>query len=169
MTQKWIVRMGSCMLVLMLWVSKLPAEAAENMRFYGTLIAPPPCQINDGRVIEVNFGDDLLTTKIDGVNYRKSIDYTLDCSAAGSNAIRMQIQGAGAWFDGSVLATVERRDLGIAIKVGSSDFPLSINSWVALSSNSTKPALAAVPVKASGSQLDSGRFSAGATLLFEYQ
>ncbi|WP_162302916.1 fimbrial protein [Serratia sp. P2ACOL2] len=139
------------------------------MRFYGTLIAPLPCIINGGQVIEVNFGDDLVTSRIDGRNYRKDIEYTLDCRNAGANTVQMQIQGTGASFDGKVLATLERTDLGIALKTddGPSNF-LNINTWLKIQFGTT-PRLGAVPVKAEGSQLQPGSFSAGATMLIEYQ
>jgi type 1 fimbria pilin len=138
------------------------------VNFTGKVIEGPPCVINNGQVIEVNFGDDLLITRIDGVNYSKTINYTLDCREAGNNAIRMQIKGPAASFDGDVLASVERPELGVAIKLANI-MVLPVNNWLNLESSSTKPALTAVPVKAPNSELRPGRFSAGATMLFEYQ
>ncbi|CAI1123967.1 putative minor fimbrial subunit StfE [Serratia quinivorans] len=143
-------------------------QAQDRVNFNIQVIEGPPCNINNGQAIEVNFGDDLLITRIDGVNYSKTIDYTLDCREAGNNAIRMQIQGLVASFDGNVLATVERPELGVAIKLANA-MPMPINGWLNLASSSTKPALTAVPVKAPNSVLQPGRFSAGATMLFEYQ
>ena len=156
-------------LALTLLSAGLPVTAAENMRFYGTLIEPPPCQVNGDRAIEVDFGEDVLTTRVDGVNYSKPINYTLDCTGAGTRAIRVQIQGAPASFNGNVLATVERSDLGIALKLAGVGLTMPINSWVKLESTSTKLDLQAVPVKAPGSQLTAGRFTAGATMVFDYQ
>ncbi|CAI1175986.1 putative minor fimbrial subunit StfE [Serratia quinivorans] len=135
----------------------------------GTVLESAPCKINGGNTISVYFGEDLLTTRIDGVNYRKPVNYTLDCTNAGNRAIRMQIQGLSASFDNKMLATAERRDLGIALRLTARDAEWPINSWMQLDSSMTAPALQAVPVKALGSQLTAGRFSAGATLVVDYQ
>lgn len=55
--------------------------AAEEiaMHFRGGLIAPPPCVINAGAKIDVDFGSRVGIKKVDGVNYRQVIDYQLDC------------------------------------------------------------------------------------------
>ncbi|SPZ65782.1 putative minor fimbrial subunit StfE [Serratia quinivorans] len=166
MQNKHILRAAAaCSLAVLL--GGLPVRAEENMRFLGTLISPPPCIINGGQMIEVNFGDELVTSRIDGVNYRKDIDYSLDCRNAGANSVQMQIQGNAATFDGSVLATVERSELGIALKTEAGP-PMNINTWHKIQFGAT-PKLAAVPVKATGSQLQAGSFTAGATMLIEYQ
>ncbi|WP_238387483.1 fimbrial protein [Serratia sp. P2ACOL2] len=138
------------------------------LNFTGKVIEAPPCNINNGQVIEVNFGDDLQTTRIDGENYRKNIDYVLDCREAGSNAIRMQIRGPAASFDNRMLATVERPELGISIKLANIMI-FSVNDWLRMDSSSIKPALTAAPAKAPNSELQPGNFSAGATMVFEYQ
>ncbi|CAI1948977.1 MULTISPECIES: fimbrial protein [Serratia] len=156
------------LLVLAVLAGGMPATAAENMRFYGTLISPPPCTINNGQMIEVNFGDDLLTTKVDGVNYSRPINYTLDCTVAGNKAVRMMIQGTASSFDNSVLATAERTGLAIAVKPEAVDQVLPINSWMRLTTQSA-PKLRAVPVRASWMELTPGAFTAGATLLVDYQ
>lgn len=170
MKYKQIGWMGNLGLLALMWlVGSVPVEAAENMRLFGTLISAPACIINNGQMIEVNFGDDLLTSKIDGVNYSKPIVYTLDCKEAGNKGVRMQIKGTAASFDNTVLATVERRNLGIVVKMEGVDHVLPINNWFNLSTNAAKPPLRAVPIKERGSELTPGSFSAGATLLFEYQ
>ncbi|MDU7466733.1 MAG: fimbrial protein [Serratia marcescens] len=131
----------------------------------GTVIASSPCKINGDRVIEVNFGDDLMTSKVDGVNYRKMINYTLDCRGASSNKLRLKIQGTAASFDSTVLAT-ERSNMGL--KLWSGRVAIPINGWFPFDSSS-QPFLEVVPVKAQGSTLSTGRFSAGATMVVEYQ
>lgn len=44
------------------------AQAADNLKFHGTLISPPNCTISNGNTIEVEFGD-VLINKIDGTRY----------------------------------------------------------------------------------------------------
>ena len=50
----------------------LGSSALANLRFDGTLIEPPPCTINSGGTIVVDFGD-VGVNKVDGVNYRKTV------------------------------------------------------------------------------------------------
>ncbi|WP_232734438.1 hypothetical protein [Serratia sp. TKO39] len=47
------------------------AEKTVDMQFRGTLIAPPPCTLNDDGIIDVDFGDRVGINKVDGVNSDK--------------------------------------------------------------------------------------------------
>ncbi|PNU37053.1 fimbrial protein [Serratia marcescens] len=128
-----------------------------------TVVAPPPCTINDDKPIEVNFGE-VMTTRVDGENYRMPVNYSLSCSGATSNAMKLQIKGTGAAFDGNVLRT-DKTGLGIALLRDGNKLPL--NGWTNFS-YPDKPALWAVPVKQSGVTLSGGEFTAGATLSVAY-
>ncbi|OQV36223.1 fimbrial protein [Serratia marcescens] len=129
-----------------------------------TVVAPPPCTINDDRPIEVDFGD-VMTTRVEGDNYRMPVNYTLSCTEASSNAMRLQVQGNGASFDGSVLRT-NKTGLGIRLQQG--DSKLAVNSWLNFTYPNV-PALWATPVKQSGATLTGGEFTAGATMKVAYQ
>lgn len=131
----------------------------------GTVVAPLPCVINGNKIIDVNFGDDLLTSGVDGKNYIKTVDYSLECNTGGRNALKLQVQGNSASFDGSALQT-NLANLGIALKANGN--ALAINGWI----NFTypyKPVLQAVPVKRTGSTLANGKFTSAATLMISYQ
>lgn len=129
-----------------------------------TVVAPPPCVINDDRPIEVDFGD-VLTTRVDGNNYRLPIDYTLTCTDASSNAMKLQIRGNGAAFNPAVLQT-DQPALGIALQKDGS--MLAVNDWLKFT-YPDKPQLYAVPVKQAGAILKVGGFSAAATFTVDYQ
>lgn len=129
-----------------------------------TVLAPPACVINDNLPVEVNFGD-VMTTRVDGNNYRRRVKYTLSCTGASSNSIRLQVHGVGAAFDNKVLLT-QKTGLGIALLQGGNRLP--INSWLNFT-YPTLPVLEAVPVKQEGITLSAGEFSAGATLKVAYQ
>ncbi|MCT4715249.1 fimbrial protein [Enterobacteriaceae bacterium H18W14] len=124
-----------------------------------------PCEINNGEVISVDFGDDLLTTLIDGNEYKKAISYSLDCSQGASDALKIKISGSAAAFDNAVLQT-NQQDLGIALFSNSQ--PLPLNEWLNFDRNS-QPLLMAAPVKSPGSHLKGGAFSAVATMMIDYQ
>ncbi|MDU7767913.1 MAG: fimbrial protein [Serratia marcescens] len=83
---------------------QLSAEANTLVNVRVTVLSPP-CVINGGQPIEVNFGDEVMTTRIDGSNYRRPVNYTLTCNGQSSNALKLQVQGAAAGFDGQLLRT----------------------------------------------------------------
>lgn len=137
----------------------------SNIRVTVTIVGPPPCVINNNNLIEVNFGNDVMTTRIDGSYKKQPVSYSVECKNAPSNAMKVQIQGNGAGFDGEVLRT-DKEGLGIALLRNGN--PQPINSWI----NFTYPNLPqfeAVPVKQAGATLSGGKFTAGATMKVEYQ
>ncbi|MBH2585414.1 fimbrial protein [Serratia marcescens] len=140
---------------------------AENIdiKVTVTIVAPPPCVINGDSLIEVDFGNEVMTTRIDGSYKKQAINYTVECKDAPSNAMKLQIQGNGAGFDGDVLQT-NKGNLGIALLRSGSSQP--INEWINFTYPNL-PRLEAVPVKKAGATLTGGAFSAGATMKVEYQ
>ncbi|CAI1508201.1 fimbrial protein [Serratia ficaria] len=138
-----------------------PGEAAMN--FKGTLVVPS-CVVNDNKTIDVDFGD-VLTTRVDGTNYRKQLSYTLTCESGVSKALKLQVQGTAAAFNGELLNT-SVTGLGIRLRNGGSNLP--VNSWLNFT-YPNKPTLWVVPVQKSGVTLAGGQFSATATLKVAYQ
>ena len=129
-----------------------------------TVVAPPPCVINDDRPIDVEFGD-VMTSRVDGYNYKMPVNYTLSCTGGTSNAMKLQVKGTGAAFDTTLLQT-NKAKLGIELRQG--DSKLAVNDWLNFTFPN-KPELWAVPVKQSGATLTGGEFSAGATMTVAYQ
>lgn len=162
--KRWPVWGGVCMVVLSLSALRAVADSAM-VTIKVTVVAPPPCIINGDQVIDVDFGSDVVTRRVDGVNYLKTVDYSLVCNGNISNAMKLQIQGATTAFDRSALQT-NMADLGVALKANGS--ALTVNDWVNFT-YPNKPVLQAVPVKRAGSTLNGGDFSAGATLMVDYQ
>ncbi|MFV8987814.1 fimbrial protein [Serratia fonticola] len=145
-------------------LTSVPVSAMPvNIR--GTVILPPPCTINNNQTIWVDFGDEVMTTRIDGVNYKQTISYSLSCDIQKSNDLKMRIQGGPAGFGTGLLGT-NNGDLGIALYYGTQR--LNINTWFNYT-YPTQPVLYAVPVKRSGATLAGGEFNASATLLIDYQ
>jgi hypothetical protein len=80
------------------------ASAAEGdtttITINGTLIDGPQCVIDGNNTVDVKFGDDLITRLVDGVNYKKEIQYGLTCTGLNSNALKLTIRGSLASFGG---------------------------------------------------------------------
>lgn len=154
-------RAGALLSVLL---TSVPVSAMQvNIR--GTVILPPPCTINNNQTIRVDFGDEVMTTRIDGVNYKQAISYTLDCDIQKSNNLKMSIQGGPASFNAGLLSS-NKTDLAIALYQGTQQ--LTLNTWFNYT-YPNQPVLYAVPVKRSGATLTGGEFTASATLLIDYQ
>ncbi|MGO2146013.1 MAG: fimbrial protein [Serratia bockelmannii] len=156
----------SCLLMFtaMLWGGNGNAETPVTVKV--TIMAPLPCTLNANKQINVDFGDEIMTTRIDGKEYRQPVNYELDCKGQAKNAMKLQIKGDGAVYDGTVLRT-SRDGLGIAFEQQPGK-KLPINSWV----NFNYPDLIdlfAVPVKKSGADLKTGAFTASAMLRVDYQ
>lgn len=135
-----------------------------NVTVSGTVI-DPACVINGNAPINIDFGNDILISNIDGNAYEQPIPYTLDCSAATAKTLKLQLKGTGAAFDSTLLLT-SKADLGIELRSNSRKLP--VNSWENFT-DPARPALSAVLVKNSGGTLTGGAFTATSTLLIDYQ
>lgn len=147
-----------------------PAQAKDgeaDMIFHGTLIEPPPCTINDGNQVEVDFGDRVGINKVDGVNYRQQLNYQITCdkSVGGTWALKLSLSGSAAGFDNDALLTDKT---GLGIRVYQGDKPFTPNSSVKINL-ANPPRLDAVPIKQAGATLTEGVFEAWATLRADYE
>lgn len=168
MEKKYYSAWKAALLIMTLFsmmVLSAASRAVTNINVSGTIMAPPPCVINGDKTIVVNFGNNVVISRVDGSNYLTTIDYTLECKGNTKNAMKMMIEGTGATFDSGVLQT-NRTDLGIALKQNGQ--PLKVYQWVNFT-YPAKPVLQAVPVQRSGATLPTGIFYAGATLKVDYQ
>lgn len=149
----------------LLWFVSQSVQAETSLVIRAVIIAPAPCVINNGTTLDVPFGNDLQTSRVDGVNYRRGVPYTVICDSPFSNALTLELKGTGAGFDSRVLAT-RKADLGVKLFVNGTDWPL--NTAVNFTFPNF-PVVQAVPVKREGSKLTGGAFDAAATLVVDYQ
>lgn len=140
-------------------------QAEVGLTIRGVIVAPPSCVINGGSTLNVPFGSDLMTTRIDGVNYKRGVPYTVTCTGHTSNGMTLKLQGTGASFDGTSLST-NNTDLGIRLFINGSVWPLNTLKNFTYP---TLPTMQAVPVKKPGATLIAGAFSASATLVVAQQ
>ncbi|MGQ8776655.1 fimbrial protein [Serratia sp. NA_112.1] len=141
----------------------LAGAAATSTVTIKVKVVQKPCTINAGKPIEVDFGE-VMTTQVDGNNYRTRVNYTLKCNS--SPWVKLQVKGTGAAFDTKLLQTT-KAGLGIQMQLGSNLLP--VNSWRNFYGGFKEPDLWVVPVKQSGVTLSGGEFTAGATMLVDYQ
>lgn len=143
-----------------------PLYAADNMLFHGTLVEPPPCTINDGGMVDVDFGERVGVNKVDGVNYRQTLDYRITCEPGATGLdLSLTLYGQHADYDAAAVQT-DLADLGIQVLQNGQ--PFLINTPVAIDPTHP-PVLEAVPVKKPGATLTGGVFVATATLKAQYE
>lgn len=145
------------------------SACAEDVNFYGVLVPPPQCTISGGNTLEIDFGDKLGVNKIDGVNYRKKVDYQLECPPPDPEAppmkLHLAVNGVATAFDNAALQT----NVGaLGLRLTADDKPLPLNAPITLDPL-RPPELWAVPVKDPNGTLKEGAFEASATLLAEYE
>ena len=123
------------------------------------------CEINNGETVHVDFGSNLQARQLDSENFMKTIDYSLVCEDLTSNDLEMQFEGAAASFSDDYLAT-DREGLGIKLYMNGESMPL--NTWMPFTWPEV-PVLQAAPIKDGASTVETGVFSASATLKIQYQ
>lgn len=126
-----------------------------------------PCVINNNQAIDVDFGNDVVTTDVAAGLAQRFIYYTLDCSGAEpGKTIGMKISGAGAEFNTDYLQT-SMPDLAVKITTdGDVTYPL--NTSMPISNTGEPPMLKATLMQRLGARLATGEFSAAATMSVEY-
>ena len=128
-------------------------------------VLAPPCDLNKGNDIAVDFGKGILASTINGKNYERTLSYTLECPATVSKLLKMQFSGTGAAFNSTLLST-SKNNLGIEIKYDGVKVP--VNDWFNFT-YPNQPVLTAVLVRNSTGGISLGSFSATAMLTVEYQ
>lgn len=150
----------------LLWAMSQGAQARIDLNIRGVIVSPPPCVINGGGSFDTDFGDDLLTTRVDGNNYRVDVNHSIVCTAPTSNDMTMELQGMGTTFEGGRYLQTGQVDLGVKLLFNGVEWPLNTPMNF---THPNYPRLEAVPVKRVGSTLNAGVFSAAATLVVAYQ
>ncbi|WP_208951747.1 fimbrial protein [Rahnella sp. ChDrAdgB13] len=138
--------------------------SSDTLTVNVTVIAEP-CTINGGSPVQVNFGDDILTTGVDGGSYIRDVDYNLACPDATNDDLKMTISGPSAGFDPTVL---QGDQPALGIKLLSDGSPMPLNQPLNFNRN-TPPHVQAVLVKDPAGTLVAGPMAVSATMIVEYQ
>lgn len=159
-----IVKNSLLFILLTLLNGHLFAAEEVAIKLRGGLIAPPPCTINSGGKIDVDFGERVGVNKVDGKNYRQRVDYAITCEQ-GALPWQMTLTLKGAvGFDKAALQT---NNDNLNIRVYQNNTPFIINSTINIEPGNL-PVLEAVPISKPGAVLSEGAFFATATLQAEY-
>lgn len=131
----------------------------------GGLIDTPDCTINGNRTIDVDFGDNIITRQVDGLNFRAPVTFTLSCVNLPDNGLQLSIRGSDADFGSGLISTDKA---GLAIQLWKDSDKLSNNAMVRFTYPDI-PVLWATPVARDNATLTAGTFSGAASLVLRYQ
>ncbi|MHC8339464.1 fimbrial protein [Pseudomonas sp. HLT2-19-2] len=155
-----------CRYLCLLAPGVMTSAHAQNLFLSGELVEPPSCTINEGQVIDVAFGQNIAIRKLDGVNYRQTINYKIHCDVSQLEwSLSLKISGDATTFNPAALQTSVA---GLGIEMLQDGKPLALNKALAIDPNHP-PALQAVPVKDPAVELAATAFEVTATLTAEYQ
>lgn len=160
--------------ILCFWFSLplvvLPALAVDSrmVTVMANVIATVPCTIDVSGVNPLNLGE-IVTTRVNGVNGKTLIPYTVICDSATNLKMTILTGNAATWYGQGTLATggLNYQNLGVQL-LKENGSPVVFNEAVSFHSSS-QPKLYAVPVKRAGIELFADNFySAAATMRVEY-
>jgi len=158
----------TCVLLTCGLLSQSPLVLADaQVNFSGTLVEQPPCEIvgNNGATIDVNFGNDMITRKVDGVMYKTQIQFGLQCDNALNNSLKLSLSGDPATFGTGLIKTTKT---GLGIRLFNGDTQLTPGAEVKFQKG-TVPELYAVPVAQDNTTLTGGSFTGTGNLVVDYQ
>lgn len=146
--------------MLMLFNHRPVAAESYNLTVKGNILDVDNCVINNGEKINVNFGADLITTKVDGTNYRQKVPYSMQCTK--DVWWKMKFVATPAFADALPTSINE---LGIVLST-TEDKPIALNQWLPSFQN-TPPDIYATPTKRPNATLKGGPFTGTVTLVVE--
>lgn len=140
---------------------------SKNFTFRGIFIITSSCTISNDQIIDVLF-DNISIHKIDGVQYKKTIPFIVDCNASqDSLPVNVTMSGSTVNFDNTALRT-SAEGLGLQIQINgraheiNKPFTTTLGELISLQ-------LTAVPVKDPSKSLSEQPFTATATLTADYE
>ena len=152
--------------VLLLFRAALAANGdVTTVNVFGTLVDAPECTVNGNNAVDVDFGDEVIIRRVDGLNYKKMIIYALSCNSIAANGMKVAITGTPATFGSGLISAGKT---GLAIQLWNGSEKLANATPVNFTYPDT-PELYATPVAQDNLSLTAGIFSSTATLVVSYQ
>lgn len=159
---------------LLLASAQVPAVDVP-VKITGTILIPP-CTVNDGQTIEVDFGD-VSVTDVDNARNQREKTVKIDCSYSQGKAY---VKVTGDKLEDYVLKTKERDNFGIALYQGKgtatklilgdgqSNGKDAIGYPITSGLSGNNFTFTAVPYKKGSEELTAGAFTAIASMSISY-
>lgn len=142
-------------------------QTNTNITYSGTLLDAPPCTLNGGEPVEIDFGE-VGVNKVDGQNYAQTFTVIYECEGTTTDMV-LRYLGAATTFDKAAVQS-SIPEFGIQLQHQRSGVitPFEVGSTLAIPSYQGSSQFIATPVKNAGAELQEGAFTAAATLQLEY-
>ncbi|MGA4650076.1 hypothetical protein ACK6WK_22150 [Citrobacter portucalensis] len=152
----------------LMMMTTMPVTALEKdtttVNIKGLLVEGPQCIVNGNDKVDVDFGDNLITRRIDGVEYKTVIIYDMTCTGLAQQGLKLTINGIDG-FEKGLLGTGKE---GLAIRLYKDDSILNVGEATTFTYGK-HPTLYAVPVAKDNTKLEAGVFFGLGTMVFAYQ
>ncbi|MEE4412062.1 MULTISPECIES: fimbrial protein [unclassified Serratia (in: enterobacteria)] len=148
-------------------VFSLQILADSDVRFFGTLLSNPPCTINGGQPIEIDFGE-VGVNKVDGQNYAQPFRVIYECEGVSTDKVLRYLGAATAFDKAAVQSNIPEFGIRLQHQKDGITAPFDVGSTLAIPSYLGASDFIATPVKKTGVELQEGAFAAAATLQLEY-
>ncbi|MFC0226483.1 fimbrial protein [Serratia aquatilis] len=170
----WVLISSSVILIFFNTPAALGDTNSNGIHYSGNLIDIPPCDINRGNLIEIDFGqvgvNKVSETGEDPLYQQQTL---LEVNCVGTRPdLLVRYQGNATTFDNAAVKT-SITDFGIQMRRGAPENTRIIigEAWLIphdAVGNDSSLSFIAVPVKRKGAVLGSGSFYATAGLQLEY-
>ncbi|MEQ4676386.1 fimbrial protein [Providencia vermicola] len=153
------------LLMLMLPFTSSAKDYETEISIKGNLITPPPCHIDDGKEIEVDF-ENVSVKSIQGNDQKKQVNYQIQCGENKNNwAMYLKLNGPKSAFDLNGLSTGVDN---LAVKFQLAEQDLELGKKYLIDPNNPG-ILWAVLVRNGSNEISTGDFVANATMVVEYE
>lgn len=142
-------------------------QTNTDITYGGTLLDAPPCSINGGEPIDIDFGE-VGVNKVDGQNYAQTFTLMYECEGTTTDMI-LRYLGVATTFDkAAVQSNIPEFGIQLQHQRNGAIAPFEVGSTLAIPSYQGSSHFIATPVKNAGAELQEGAFTAAATLQLEY-
>lgn len=151
--------------ILICSCSVIAKDNETDIQIKGNLVTPPPCKIDDGKAIEVDFGN-VSVKSVQGKDQKRQVNYQIQCGENKNNwAMYLMLNGSKSHFDINGLNT-GINNLAIKFQLGDQELDLGKKYLI----NPSSPGvLWAVLTRNGNNELATGDFIANGSLIVEYQ
>jgi len=142
-------------------------QTSTNITYSGTLLDAPPCTLNGGEPVEIDFGE-VGVNKVDGQNYAQTFTVVYECEGTTTDMV-LRYLGVVTSFDAAaVQSNIPEFGIRLQHQKDGTITPFEVGSTLAIPSYQGSSQFIAAPVKNAGVELQEGAFTAAASLQLEY-
>lgn len=155
------------LLLAMTGMAHAVPQSHTDVMYSGTLIDAPPCTINGGQPVELDFGE-VGVNKVNGENYQQPFTLTYECEGTSTDKALRYLGAVTAFDKAAVQSNIPEFGIRLQHQKNGVTTAFEVGSTLAIPSYQGSSQFIATPVKNAGVELQEGAFTAAATLQLEY-